>query len=80
MITRSRVMRERSGVLQEFGTILSEDTEIRVLDATADCRYLVIPTRPVGTEKMTETELAKLITRDSMIGTAQARDPIGKRS
>ena len=51
-------------VLQEFGTTLSDDTEIRVVDSTADCRYLVIPTRPVGTEKMTETELAKLITRD----------------
>ena len=52
----------------------------RSRNSTADCRYLVIPTRPVGTEKMTETELAKLITRDSMIGTAQALDPIGKRS
>ena len=77
---RSRVIREPRAVLQEFGTTLSDDTEIRAVDSTADCRYLVIPTRPVGTEKMTETELAKLITRDSMIGTAQARDPIGKRS
>ena len=77
---RSRVVREPRAVLNEFGTSLTEDTEVRVVDSTADCRYLVIPVRPNGTENMTEQELAKLVTRDSMIGTAQALDPLGLRS
>ena len=77
---RSRVVREPRAVLNEFGTSLTEDTEVRVVDSTADCRYLVIPVRPSGTENMTEQELAKLVTRDSMIGTAQALDPLGLRS
>ena len=77
---RSRVVREPRAVLNEFGTSLTEDTEVRVVDSTADCRYLVIPVRPSGTENMTEQELAKLVTRDSMIGTAQALGPVGQRS
>lgn len=77
---RSRVVREPRAVLNEFGTSLTKDTEVRVVDSTADCRYLVIPVRPSGTENMTEQELAKLVTRDSMIGTAQALDPLGLRS
>ena len=77
---RSRVIREPRAVLKEFGTVLPESTEIRVVDSTADCRYLVIPMRPKETEKMTEAELMRLITRDSMIGTAQALGPDGKRT
>ena len=77
---RSRVVREPRAVLNEFGTSLTKDTEVRVVDSTADCRYLVIPVRPSGTENMTEQELAKLVTRDSMIGTAQALGPVGQRS
>jgi nitrile hydratase len=50
------------------------------VDSTADCRYLVIPKRPANTEKMSEAELVKLITRDSMIGTAEALDQDGQRS
>ena len=60
-------------MLAEFGTDLPETTEVRVLDSTADCRYLVIPCRPDGTEELNEDELAELVTRDSLIGTAQAR-------
>lgn len=48
---------------------------MRVQDSTADMRYLVIPARPAGTDGMSEEELAGLITRDSMIGVAQARTP-----
>jgi nitrile hydratase len=59
------------GVLREFGTELSDDVEIRVWDSTAEIRYLVLPERPAGTEKMTEEELAALVTRDSMIGAAK---------
>lgn len=67
---RSRVVIEPRAVLKEFGTILSDDVEIRVSDSTADVRYLVLPLRPAGTEKMTTEELEALVTRDTMIGTA----------
>jgi len=72
---RSRVVVEPRSVLREFGLELPPDVEVRVLDSTADMRYLVIPMRPAGTEGMSEEELADLVTRDSMIGVAQARTP-----
>ena len=72
---RSRVVVEPRSVLREFGLELPPDVEVRVLDSTADMRYLVIPVRPAGTEGMSEQELANLVTRDSMIGVAQARTP-----
>jgi nitrile hydratase len=65
---RSRVVYEPRVVLREFGTEISENTEVRVHDSTADLRYLVIPKRPNGSEGMNEEELAALVTRDSMIG------------
>ena len=68
---RSRVVIDPRGVLDEFGTVLPEDTEVRVWDSTAEIRYLVIPERPEGTEGLTEAELAERVTRDSMIGTAR---------
>jgi nitrile hydratase len=49
--------------------------ELRVLDSTADVRYLVIPRRPDGSEGMSEDELAALVTRDSMIGVAEPAGP-----
>ncbi len=72
---RSRVVVEPRNVLREFGLELPTDVEVRVLDSTADMRYLVIPVRPAGTEGKSEEELADLVTRDSMIGVAQARIP-----
>lgn len=66
---RSRVVREPRAVLAEFGVELSEDTAVHVWDSTAELRYLVIPERPAGTKGMTQEELAKLVTRNSMIGT-----------
>ena len=77
---RSRAVREPRAVLQEFGTEISQDREVRVLDSTADCRYLILPRRPAGTDNMSEAELAELVTRDSMIGTAEARMPTGDRA
>ena len=65
---RARVVREPRAVLQEFGTELSDDVALRVHDSTADIRFLVVPQRPAGTEGMSEAELTKLVTRDSMIG------------
>ena len=72
---RARAVREPRAVMAEFGAAPPPDAEVRVLDSTADLRYLVIPRRPAGTEGMRETELAELVTRDSMIGVADARLP-----
>ena len=67
---RSRVVREPRAVLAEFGVQLPATTNIHVWDSTAEVRYLVIPMRPAGTDGLGEAELAALVTRDSMIGTA----------
>ena len=72
---RSRTVIDPRAVLREFGTELPDDVEIRVVDSTADLRYMVLPLRPDGTEGMSAPELAQLVNRDSMIGVAQARDP-----
>jgi nitrile hydratase subunit alpha len=69
---RSRVVREPRAVLAEFGTVIPDDVLIRVHDSTADMRYLVAPRRPQGSENWGEAELARLVTRDSMIGVALA--------
>jgi nitrile hydratase len=76
---RSRVVRDPRGVLGEFGVTLPEGTEIRVLDSTAEVRYLVIPQRPAGSQGLDEEALAALVTRDSMIGTGLARAPAAAR-
>jgi nitrile hydratase len=72
---RSRAVADPRGVLSEFGVELDDDVELRVLDSTADIRYLVIPRRPAGSQEMSEAELAALVTRDSMIGVAQPATP-----
>lgn len=72
---RSRAVIEPRAVLREFGLDLSEETEVRVWDSTAEVRYLVLPKRPTGTEAMTEEQLAALVTRDAMIGVAQVPAP-----
>lgn len=69
---RQRSVSDPRGVMREFGMELPEDVEVRVHDSTADIRYLVLPLRPAGTENWTETDLAKLVTRDSMIGVMDA--------
>jgi nitrile hydratase len=63
------------GVLKEFGLELAEDVEVRVWDSTAELRYLVLPERPAGTERMSEEELAALVTRDAMVGVAKVVVP-----
>jgi nitrile hydratase subunit alpha len=67
---RSRAVREPRAVLAEFGLELPESTEIRVWDANSEARYLVLPLRPEGAGEMDETELASLVTRNGLIGTA----------
>lgn len=72
---RSRAVLDPRGVLADFGLILPETKSIEVWDSTAELRYLVIPERPLGTEGWDETALARLVTRDAMIGTAVALSP-----
>ncbi len=72
---RSRAVIDPRGVLAEFGTVLPEGTKIRIWDSTAEIRYLVIPQRPTGTDGWSEEQLADLVSRDAMIGTALAKAP-----
>lgn len=72
---RSKVVIEPREVLKEFGTTLPDDVEVRVWDSSAEIRYLVIPERPEGTENLSETELADIVDRDSMIGVTKVAAP-----
>ncbi|HTZ53708.1 MAG TPA: nitrile hydratase subunit alpha [Candidatus Acidoferrum sp.] len=67
---RSRVVRDPRGVLTEFGLSLDSSVHVSVWDSTAELRYIVVPLRPPGTEGFTEEQLAKLVTRNGLIGTA----------
>ncbi|MFG2518931.1 nitrile hydratase subunit alpha [Streptomyces sp. NPDC048527] len=66
---RSRVVRDPRGVLAEFGVTLPESVDITVWDSSAETRYMVLPRRPAGTDRLSEAELASLITRNGLIGT-----------
>lgn len=72
---RSRAVTEPRAVMREFGLEVGENVQVRVLDSTADLRYLVLPQRPAGTAGMSEAALAALVTRDSMIGVTVPRLP-----
>ncbi|MGH3408249.1 MAG: nitrile hydratase subunit alpha [Streptosporangiaceae bacterium] len=67
---RSRAVREPRAVLAEFGLELPDSTEIRVWDANSEARYLVLPRKAEGADEMGEGELASLVTRNGLIGTA----------
>jgi nitrile hydratase len=72
---RARAVRDPRGVLSDFGVALPPDKKIRVWDSTAEVRYLVIPQRPSNTERLSEEQLAELVTRDSMIGVGLPKTP-----
>jgi nitrile hydratase subunit alpha len=72
---RSRSVIDPRGLLREFGLELAADVEVRVWDSTAEMRYLVLPERPAGTEKLGEAELAALVTRDAMVGVSRVVAP-----
>jgi nitrile hydratase len=67
---RSRAVRDPRGVLAEFGFDPGAGVEIRVWDASAETRYLVLPRRPPGTEHLDEAAAMRLVTRNGLIGTA----------
>jgi nitrile hydratase len=72
---RARIVREPRAVLAEFGLELDDSVEIRVADSVSECRYMVLPQRPAGTEGLSEEELATLVTRDAMVGIAKVAPP-----
>ena len=72
---RSRAVREPRAVMREFGFEPAEDVEVLVHDSTADVRYMVLPMRPQGTEALDEEELARLVSRDSLVGGGVPRAP-----
>jgi len=67
---RARAVREPRAVLAEWGTVLPAGTRLRVVDSTADYRWMVLPLRPAGTEGWDEDRLAALVTRDALVGAA----------
>jgi nitrile hydratase len=65
---RARAIRDPAGVLAEWGTVLPPGVSIRVVDSTADYRWMVLPRRPAGTEGWDEARLATLVREGDMIG------------
>jgi nitrile hydratase len=74
---RARAVIDPRGVLSELGVDVPGDIEVRVWDSTAEIRYLVLPERPPGTDKLSEEQLAELVTRDAMIGVARVAPAAG---
>lgn len=72
---RSRMVAQPRAVLAEMGLDLPPEVRIRVWDSSADARYLVVPERPPGAVRLDEAQLARLVTRDSMIGVGRALNP-----
>lgn len=70
---RARAVRDPHGLLAEFGTVLSESVRVRVVDSTADYRWMVLPLRPAGTEGWDEARLAAIVREGDMIGVTQVR-------
>jgi nitrile hydratase len=68
-------VRDPHGVLHEFGVELDDNVNLHVWDSTSERRYLVVPERPKGTEDWFEDKLARLVTRNSMIGTHRDLSP-----
>jgi nitrile hydratase subunit alpha len=76
---RSRAVIDPRGVLKELGVDIGADVEVRVWDSTSEVRYIVLPERPAGSERLGEDALAALVTRDSMIGTARVTLSVAER-
>jgi len=68
---RARMVREPRALLREMGCDVRENVDLRVWDSSAEVRYLVLPERPAGTDGLSEEQLTRLVSRDSMIGVAR---------
>jgi hypothetical protein len=65
---RARAVRDPRGLLAEFGTVIPDSTKLRVVDSTADYRWMVLPMRPAGTDGWSEEQLAAIVREGDMIG------------
>ena len=65
---RARAVRDPRGLLGEWGTVLPEGQKLRVVDSTADYRWMVLPRRPEGTENWSPEQLAAIVRDGDMIG------------
>ena len=70
---RARAVRDPRGVLAEWNTVLPEGVRIRVVDSTADYRWMVLPMRPMGTDGWDTDRLAALVREGDMIGVTVPR-------
>ncbi|HEX5847705.1 MAG TPA: nitrile hydratase subunit alpha [Rubrobacter sp.] len=75
LVTSPCAVKEPRAVMREFGFEPPEGVEVVVYDSTADVRYMVLPMRPSGTEDLGEEDLARLVTRDSLVGTSVPQAP-----
>ena len=66
---RARAVRDPRGLLaDEWGTVVPDDVRLRVVDSTADYRWMVLPLRPAGTEGWDVARLASIVREGDMIG------------
>lgn len=70
---RARAVRDPRGLIGEWGTTLPDGVKIRVVDSTADYRWMVLPMRPAGTEGWSEAQLAAIVREGDMIGVTVPR-------
>ena len=72
---RARAVRDPRGLLAEFGTVLPPGVRVRVVDSTADYRWMVLPLRPAGTDGWDAARLAALVREGDMVGVTVVRTP-----
>lgn len=70
---RSKAVRDPRGLLAEFGTVLPAGVEVRVVDSTADYRWMVLPERPAGTEGWDAAQLSALVDAQVLVGATLPR-------
>ena len=70
---RARAVRDPRGTIAEWGIVLPDHVRIRVVDSTADYRWMVLPMRPTGTENWEQGRLAGIVREGDMIGVTVPR-------
>ena len=65
---RARAVRDPRGLLAEWGTVIADGVKLRVVDSTADYRWMVLPLRPAATVGWDEARLASIVREGDMVG------------
>jgi hypothetical protein len=66
---RARAIRDpRELLASEWKTVIPDTVKLRVVDSTADYRWMVLPARPAGTDGWDEPRLAAIVREGDMIG------------